>query len=286
MTGSLSPTVRRRELGSLLRELRKDLDLTIEDVSERLLCSPAKISRIETGHRNISLRDVRDLCDVYGVEDQTQRQHLMSLAKESKERAWWQEYDLPYSNYIGLEAAAISISDYESGSIPGLLQTQDYARALIRGMQPKMDIDAVDQQVAARLTRQEILTRENPPAFRAVLDEAALHRRVGTPEIMRNQLQRLIDMGQMPNVAIQIIPFNVGAHPGIDSTFIILEFSEPAVSSVVYVEGLVGNIYLERATDLERYTDVFDQLSTIALTVDESPSLIEEVRDGSTAKAV
>src|SRR5215469_3341302 len=128
-----SPTIRRRELGLLLRELRMRSGLTIDDVAERLLCSPSKISRIETAQRALSLRDVRDMCDLYGVNDQTERDRLMALSRESRQRAWWEDYDLPYSTYLGLEAEATLINDFKCGVVPSLLQTEDYARAVISG---------------------------------------------------------------------------------------------------------------------------------------------------------
>jgi len=259
-----SPTLRRRELGARLRELRQQANLTVEQVADELLCSAAKISRIETGAggRGVNPRDVRDLCQLYRVEG-AEREHLMALVKESKQQTWWQELDLPYKPFIGLEAAAVSIRDYESGLVPGLLQTQEYARALIEGMVPRLGADMVQQSLDARLKRQEILTRESPTRLHAIIDEAAVRRVVGGPEVMREQLAALIERAALPNVTVQLIPFEAGAHPGQDSTFMILE--EPTGADVVYIEGLVGNVYLERPADLERYTDVYDDLRSIAL---------------------
>ncbi|MGH2603659.1 MAG: Scr1 family TA system antitoxin-like transcriptional regulator, partial [Dehalococcoidia bacterium] len=167
MARGVSPTVRRRELGTLLRELRHGAGLTVEDVAGQLLCSPAKISRLETGQRGAALRDVRDLCGIYGVKDQSQVDRLMNLARESKQQTWWQEYDLTgaTSTLIGLEAAASSISDYQSSRLPGLLQTADYARAVLRGINPTWGAEIVEQRAEARLERQRILTRPDAPRF-------------------------------------------------------------------------------------------------------------------------
>jgi transcriptional regulator with XRE-family HTH domain len=250
--------------------------MTVEDVASRLLCSAAKISRIETGGRSVSLRDVRDLCAIYEVSA-AGREHLMELARESKQRAWWQAYDLPYKTFIGLETAAVKISDFESGAIPGLLQTREYARALAEGTMPKLTADVVQQTVDARLMRQQLLTRDNPPRFWTVIDEAALRRVVGSSATMREQLSVLAERALLPTVTVQIIPFESGAHPGIDSTFTILEFDEPTASDVVYVEGLVGNIYLERRVDIERYKRVFDEIRAIALGPRDSIALIERI---------
>jgi len=273
-----SPTVRRRELGALLRELRKGSGFTVEDVADRLLCSATKVSRMETGHRGATLRDVRDLCNLYGVDD-AKRERLMSLARQSRERSWWQEVDhqlsAPYSTYIGLETAAVSIRDYESGVVPGLLQTEDYARAMIRGNTlPRATPEVVDELVATRMTRQHILRGDDAPRLWAVLDEAVLHRRVGGAEVMRAQIERIIKDSELPNVTVQILPYDIGSHPGLDSTFIILEFAEPAVSNAVYVEGLVGQIYLERPQDVERYTHTFDHLRAMALSPADSLDLM------------
>jgi transcriptional regulator with XRE-family HTH domain len=269
-----SPTLRRRELGNRLRELRQQANLTVEEAMVVLECSAAKISRLETGSRGVNARDVRDLCEAYGV-DQAEREHLMALVKESRQQTWWQDLDVPYKPFIGLETAASSIRDYESGLVPGLLQTQEYARALIQGMVPRVTEDMLAQSLEARLTRQQILTREGPTTFHAVLDEAALRRVVGGPAVMRGQLAELVNRAKLPNVTIQVIPFEAGAHPGQDSTFMILEFEGQAATDVVYIEGLIGNFYLERQADLERYAQVFGDLCRKALDPERSVDLIE-----------
>lgn len=266
-----SPVVRRRELGALLRDLRIEAGLTVEQVAERLLVSPSKISRLETGQRGASLRDVRDLSDLYEVTDEEERQHLAGLAKESRKPAWWQRYSLPYANYVGLEAEALRISDFESGAFPGLLQTPDYARAIHESAMPKLEPELIDQRVEVRAARQAILTRSEPPPpqLHAIMDEAALHRVVGGPKVMADQIRRVAEACQLPNVSVQVVPFGAGAHPGMDSTFILLEFEDP-VPSVVYVEGLVGHLYLERSQDVQRYQQTFEYLRSISLSGTES----------------
>jgi transcriptional regulator with XRE-family HTH domain len=272
-----SPTVRRRELGALLRKLRADRGLTAEEVTERLLFSPTKLSRIETGQSGASPRDIRDLCDLYEVADPPEREHLMLLAREGKQRGWWQDYDLPYATYVGLEAEAALINVYQSGAVPGLLQTEEYARAMLRAQVPPFSTRELEQRVQARLTRQELLVQSNGPRYHAILDEAALHRGVGGPKVMRAQLQRISESAQLPNVTVQVISFEAGAHPAMESVFSILNFEQPLVSDIVYVEGLVGNIYLERSADMERYRKIFSHLRTIALNPSDSISLLTRI---------
>jgi transcriptional regulator with XRE-family HTH domain len=274
-----SPAVRRRELGALLRTLRTEKGLTVEQVAEQLLCSPSKVSRMETGHGIATLRDIRDLSNLYGVADEAQRDRMMRLAVEGKQQGWWEAYDLPYSKYVGLEAEAVSIHGYQSSVVPGLLQTADYARALHEAAAPKLSPDIIEQRVEVRLIRQQLLVRENPPIFKEVIDEAALHRIVGGHAVMCRQLERLIEACRLPDVTIRVIPFTVGAHPALESNFKILELTLPS-PDVVYVEGLLGSFYLERPEELESFNRVFDQLQTIALSPDETVELIAKIRDG------
>lgn len=277
-----SPTVRRRELGALLRKLRKDKDLTVDQVTTYLECSASKISRIETGQRGATPRDVRDLCDLYGVTDQAERGRLVGLAREGKQQGWWQSYDLPFATpmYVGLEAEAVRIKDYDSAVIPGLLQSADYLRALHDDPLPEptdreLTPELVERRVEARLIRQQLLTRRQPPPleFWAIMDEAALHRLIGGPAVMGAQLKRVVEAMQLPNVTVQVIPYSIGPHPALDSTFNILEFSG-AAPHLVYSEGLAGFIFMEREEDVERYNDVFRHLADIALTPDQSADLM------------
>lgn len=271
-----SPTVRRRELGALLRGLRNEKGLTAEQVADRLLCSLSKVSRMETGHSAPSLRDVRDLCDLYEVTDEATRDRLMSLVREGKGQAWWQSYDLAYATYVGLEAGAVAISAFQSSVVHGLLQTEDYARAGHEGAMPRFSPDQIELHIEAKLTRQRILIQDGPPRFAAVLDEAALHRMVGGRLVMAAQLAKLLKMAALPNVVLQILPYELGAHPAVESNFTILELPSPT-PGLVFVEGLVGSIHLERPDDLKRYHEIFDRLQSIALSPQDSTKLIAKL---------
>ncbi len=274
MAGTGSPTVRRRELGALLRKLRTDRNWTVDYVAQQLLCSPSKISRMETGHRGARARDIRDLCDLYGV-DHEQRLHLAELASEGKQRAWWQPLGLPYSTYVGLEAEASCISDYGLGYIPGLLQTADYARAIVKAAVPPWVPEIVEQRVNGRMIRQQILTRlQNPPRFQAVVDESVLHRVVGSPEVMSAQLTRLLEVSELPNVDLRVIPYEAGALPAGNNKFIIVTFTQPTVPDVVFVEGLTGDLYLEDAQDVEVYNATFWALSELAASTERTRAMI------------
>jgi transcriptional regulator with XRE-family HTH domain len=273
-----SPTLRRRELASQLRDLRKQSGRTVEDVARELLCSPPKISRIETGVRPASLRDVRDLCIIYGVDDSL-RDRLMTLAREAKQQGWWNRYeDLAIESLIGLEIEAAQISSYESCVIPWMFQTREYARAVIRGILPRIGDHVLDERVTARITRQELITRESPPHFWSLVDESALRRRVGSNDIMRDQLKRMVELATIPNITLQVVPFSLGAHPGLDNTFELLEF-QSAQSPVVYIDNMAGALYVERAADVDRFKEALMHLRAGALDPESSISLIERVRE-------
>jgi transcriptional regulator with XRE-family HTH domain len=268
-----SPTVRRRELGALLKALRNAKGWTAEQVAERLLISTSKLSRLETGQRGASARDVRDLCDLYEVDDE-QRRHLQELAREGKQRAWWQPLALPYSTYVGLEAEATFIRDYGLGIMPGLLQTPDYARAIVRAQIPKREPDVVEQRVQGRMTRQELLHSADAPDFEAVVDESVLHREVGSAAIMQAQLERLLELSDLPNVTLRVIPYEAGALPAGNNKFIILRFAQPTVSDVVFIEGLTGDLYLDDPRDVEIYNTTFRTLVDLAASPDVTLDII------------
>jgi transcriptional regulator with XRE-family HTH domain len=263
----------------LLRQLRIGRGLSIDDVAERAMFSATKLSRLETGRVGASPRDIRDLCIVYGITDATERERLMALAKEGKQRAWWQQFDLPYATYVGLEAEATSISDYNPDIVPGLLQIEGYARAIFESGDPTLDPATLERRIEARIRRQALLTRHDhdAPLFYCIVDEGALRRAVGGPAVMRAQLARIIEAASLPKVTFQLIPFDVGAHPGLDSNFVILEFAKPMVNDIVYVEGAVGNIYLESAADLERYKRIFSRLQSIALDPEGSVAMAARI---------
>lgn len=276
MAGTGSPTVRRRELGALLRKLRTDRDWTVDFVAQQLLCSPSKISRMETGHRGASARDIRDLCDLYDVDGE-ERQHLTELASQGKQRAWWQPLGLPYSTYVGLEAEASSISDYGLGGMPGLLQNADYARAILRAAAPRWVPEIVEQRVNGRLARQQILSGPNPPWFHAVIDESVLHRVVGSPAVMHAQLSRLLEITEFPNVDLGVIPFEAGALPSGNNKFIILSFASPTIADVVFVEGLTGDLYLDDPDEVEAYNITFRALGDLAGTTEQARAMISSM---------
>jgi transcriptional regulator with XRE-family HTH domain len=278
VVGDRSPTLRRRELASQLRELRRQSGRTVDEVAQELLCSPPKISRIETGVRPASLRDVRDLCNLYGVDDEL-RARLMTLAREAKQQGWWNRYgDTDIDSLIGLEIEAAQISSYESCVIPWMFQTREYAQAVIKGVLPRIDGHVLDERVAVRLTRQELITRESPPHFWSLVDESALRRRVGSNQVMSNQLKAMVELAAIPNMTLQVVPFSLGAHPGLDNTFTLLEF-QSTQRPVVYIENMAGTLYLERTSDVDRYKEALMHLRAGALDPDSSVSRIEQIRE-------
>ena len=240
------------------------------------MVSPSKVSRLETGQRGASARDIRDLCDLYEV-DEEQRQHLMELAIEGKQRAWWQPLGMPYPRYVGLEAEAASISDYGLGIMPGLLQNADYARAQVLAAVPRWVPDEVERRVRSRIARQQRLFSEHPPQFEAVVDESVLHRVVGSPAIMRAQLERLLELSDLPHVTLRVIPYDAGALPAGNNKFIILRFAQPAVPDVVFIEGLTGDLYLEEPHDVETYSTTFRALAQLAAEPDITRDIITAV---------
>jgi transcriptional regulator with XRE-family HTH domain len=247
----------------MLKALRGERGWTAEQVADLLGFSPSKVSRLETGQRGASARDVTKLCDLYEV-DEAKRQRMADLAREGKQRAWWQPLNLPYSTYIGLEAEAASIRDYGLGIIPGLLQAPDYARAVVRATLPDLAPEAVEQRVYGRATRQQLLLGKDAPRFEAVVDESVLHRVVGSPAIMRAQLERLLELSELPSVTLRVMPYSAGALPAGNNKFIILSFALSAVPDVVFIEGLTGDLFLEDPTDVEAYKATYGTLVRLA----------------------
>jgi len=273
-----SPPASRRELGFVLRALREDRGITVEQAAERLLCSPDKINRMESSFRSGTLRDVRDLCDLYGVTKETQRRHLMQLARDSKQQAWYESYDTDprRSKYIGYESDASFVKLYHSAVLPGIMQTAEYTRALHQNSPYNFTPERVEQVAELRLMRQRVLTRPDPPIFLVILDEAALRRSVGGAAAMRDQLARIIEVSKLPNVTLQILPFDAGAHPAMDSSFTILEFNEP-VPAILYTEGLPGFSYIEKPGDVVRHQRMFEILSATSLNEEESIQFINNM---------
>jgi len=271
-----SPEACRRELGIRLGKLRNDKGLTVQQVAGHLMCKAAKVRRMEAGFRAGTLRDIRDLCDLYGVTSEADRSRIMKLAEEGKQPGWWQPYELAYDKYVGLEEDAVSISGFQSSVVHGLLQTADYARAGHEGALPRLRPDQIEKQIEAKLTRQRILTRDNPPRLTVVLDEAALHRMIGGRQVMAAQLEKILETSARPNIVVRILSFQHGAHPALESNFTILELPNHS-PGVVYVEGLIGATYLERTKDLEGYNEVFNKLQSIALSPADTADLIADL---------
>jgi transcriptional regulator with XRE-family HTH domain len=273
-----SPTVRRRRLGIELRRLRETAGLMIEDVATHLECSSSKVSRIETGKAVARVRDVRDMLELYDVTD-TQTDLLLTIVREAQQKGWWTDYEdvLPaaFETYVGLEAEASSLRTFQH-HVHGLLQTEGYARAMLRGAHLS-DSEGVERLVALRMRRQDMLTKPTPIELWAVIDEAALHRLMGGAEVMRGQLAHLVEVAELPNVTLQVLPFAKGAHAGVIGAFTLIEFPDPTDNDVVYVDSPAGNIYLEKDKDLRRYTLVFDHLRAAALPPDESVPFIEQI---------
>ena len=281
-SAGINPTVRRRRLGAKLRELREERKFTAEDVAQQLLVSQSKISRLENGRRAISQRDVRDLCRVYSVTDEKLIEALMTMARESRQRGWWHAFgDVPYSVYIGLEANAVKARNYESLFVPGMLQTREYAAAVIQGIQPEALPEANEKRIEIRMRRQEVIyDPDKPLRLWAVLDEAVLHREVGGPQVMREQLEQLIALSQQTHITVQVLPYSIGAHPGMSGTFSILEFEDEADATIVYLEGVTSDLYLEKDTDVKTYSTLYEHLRAMALGPDQTRELIDRVAKG------
>ncbi|MGK5733890.1 helix-turn-helix domain-containing protein [Streptomyces sp. URMC 124] len=281
MASSVNPTVRRRRLGQELRKLRELKGMTAEEVAERLLVSQSKISRLENGRRSISQRDVRDLCGVYGVEDHRIVDSLMQMAKESRQQGWWHAFgDIPYSVYIGLETDAASLRVYEASLVPGLLQTPNYASAVTEGSWPEATAADIERRVQVRMRRQErISDPENPLRLWAVIDESALRRIVGSREIMAEQMRQLVQFSLEPHITVQVLPYDVGAHPGMYGKFSILEFNDPQDASTVYLEGITSDLYLEKPNDVQTYSVMYEHLRMQALNAEHSRQFIDRVAE-------
>jgi transcriptional regulator with XRE-family HTH domain len=274
VTSRLSPTVRRRRLGLELRRLREAAGVTIDAVAERLECSSSKISRIETGHSGATPRDVRDMLAVYGVSGPA-AEDLVQVAREARQKGWWHLYGTVLTTaYVGLEAAASSIRAYEAQVVPGLLQVEEYARAMICEARPDISDAEVDRRVHVRMARQSLLTQDEPLQLSVVLDEAAFHRLVGGPEVMRRQVDHLTRMSALPNIALQVLPFSAGPHAGMDGSFAILGYEEPADPDVVFASNAAGGLFLEKDEELRRYHAIFEQLKKSALPPEESIALL------------
>nr|WP_198543153.1 helix-turn-helix transcriptional regulator [Pseudofrankia sp. BMG5.36] len=276
------PTVRSRRLAAELRRLREAAGLTREQVAEQTGINPATLYRHETAtaRSRPQRRTMIALLNLYGATDQ-QREDLIALSREADIQGWLRPYHAelpePYTAYISFEAEARAVRNYESLFIPGLLQTEDYARAAIRGNLPRATPTQIDQRVQARLERQTVLTKANPLHLWAILDEAALHRQVGGPGILHAQLTRLLETADQPNVTIQVIPYTVGAHPGMQGSFSIMDFPHRTDPEIIHVDGMAGDLFLDAEADIRRYSLVFDLLRAQALSPDDTAALINNL---------
>ena len=271
-----TPTGRRRRLGAELRRLREDAGLTIDRVAEALECSQSKVSRIETGQVSATPRDVRDMLELYRVSE-AQREAMVQIAREARQRGWWQKFvDVPdgVPAYVGLEVAATSIDIYMSLIVPALLQTADYARAVIGAVRPDLPASEIDRRVELRVRRQALLDQERPPRLRVLLDDTVLRRPVGGPEVMAAQRRRLLEDADRPAVTVQVLPVEAGVHAGMDGPFTIFGYPAPAERDVVALDSAADALYLEQPDDVRRYRRVFELLLPAALTPKASAELI------------
>jgi hypothetical protein len=274
-----SPTVKRRRLAAELRRHREAASLTIDEVAERLEWSTAKISRIENARVSVLPRDVKFLLGTYGLSAQDEVWDvLLTLARESRQRGWWQQYGeaVPdwFEVFVGLEAEAATAFGYDAEFVPGILQTEKYARAIHRAQLFNASEEEIERLVRVRMARQELLTSDDAPQLWLVMNEAVVRRVVGGRDVMREQLKRLIDASRLPNMTLQVVPFSAGAHPAMDGSFELLGFPEPLDPQIVYVEYHTGALYLEKPAEVGRYRLMFDHLRASALPVDASRNLM------------
>ena len=274
------PTVRRMLVGAQLRRLRIEAGLSREEAGEAIRASEWKIHRLENGQVGFKDRDVGDLLRLYGVTDPDDIAGFLQFAREANAPGWWQQFGdlLPqwFKAYVDLESAATLIRTYEGQLVPGLLQTEDYMRAVI-GAHLDEPPEEAERRVALRMARQALLTRPDGPRLWAVIDEAALRRPVGSPEVMRGQLERLIAATKLANVVLQILPFHAGAHPGMVGAFSILRFADGELPDVVYVEHLTNAQYLDRRDDVDRYLHVMDRISMHAAPPDKTVDILHKI---------
>jgi transcriptional regulator with XRE-family HTH domain len=278
MAPSSSPTVRRRRLAAELHRLRQASKLTIDQVAETLEWSSGKVSKIENARVSVLPRDARKLLEVYGIAEGPERDLLLSLARESRQRGWWQQYGeaVPewFATYVGLEAEASAISIYRAEIVPGLLQTERYATALHRAALINATAEEIERHVAVRMERQALLKQPDAPQLWVVLNEAVIRRVIGDRAIMHQQLTKLMEVASAPNITLQVLPFSAGAHTSMDSAFSIVSFEPPTDGDIVYFEHPTCSLYLEKPDEVARYRLVYEHLRAASLSLDESRRLI------------
>ncbi len=265
-----SPTVRERRLARALRHLREEAGLTIEEIAEKLEMSASTVSRMETAQVGVRPRDLKFLLDMYEVSE-AERDQLLQIARERRQQRWWREYaDLPSILFAGLEEDASAIWQYSTQLIPGLLQTEAYARAVLQAIRLDAKPGDVERRLELRIHRQELLTSEHAPEYWVVLDEAVVLRQVGGPAVMADQLGELIEAARRPNVTLQVLPFTSGEHAGMDGEFTVFHYLESADPDVVYIENTGSDLYLEAPEVTRRYSKIFDHLRAAAQNPAES----------------
>jgi len=272
------PTVLRMLLGAQLRRLRETAGVTRDDAGYHIRASGSKISRMELGRVSFKERDVTDLLEFYGVDDVAEKEKLVQLTREANATPWYQKFQdvVPdwFHVFVGLEEAAQLIRVYEVQFVPGLLQTEEYARAVILQGAPGLDPDEVERRVALRMGRQKLLTRENPPRYWVVMDEAALRRPMGGRDVHVGQIERLIDLVGEPNITIQVMPFRYGGHAAEGGAFHIMRFPETDLPDVVYMEYLTGAHYIDKPEEVERYAAVMERLSVAGTSPDRTREIL------------
>jgi transcriptional regulator with XRE-family HTH domain len=270
-------------VGAKLRRLRTDLGLSREEAAEAIRASEWKIHRLENGQVGFKERDLVDLLDRYQVSDPAEVDELLAMAREANAPGWWQRYGdvLPqwFRAYVDLESAATLIRTYEGQFIPGLLQTDDYMRAVIHGAHLDESAEEVGRRVRLRMARQTLLTREHPPRLWAVVDEAALRRPVGGREVMRGQVERLIEAAKLPNVTLQVLGFDSGAHPAMVGSFSVLRFPDQELPDVVYLEHLTSASYLNKPDEVDRYLHVMESICVRAAPPERTVELLDQILD-------
>lgn len=277
MPRASGPTIARWQLGHQLKALRENAKITQQQIADVLGCSESKIYKIEAGDVGINRGDLLVMLGRYNVaEDDARAETALDLQRQGKQRGWWSKYGtLPinYAMYVGLEGAATEVRNFELAVVPGLLQTREYATAIMTAAWPD-DQREVERRVELRMERQACLTEDPPLNFWAVVDEAVIRRRTGGSEVMAAQLNHLLTLSNRPNITIQVLPFSEGWHPGAVGSFSILEFPEGVHSPVAYVISQAGDVYLEREDDMRRVTLTYTHLQTAALSASKSRELI------------
>jgi hypothetical protein len=273
-----SPTVLRLVIGTQLRRLREAAGITCEEAGDTIRASHAKISRLELGRVGFKERDIVDLLDLYGVADAGERAAFLQLVRQANTPGWWHRYSdvLPgwFEMYVRLEQAASAIHGYQVQFVPGLFQTEEYARAVIAAAEPATDLE---QRVHLRMERQKLVTEPNAPQFRAVLDEGAVRRTYGSAHVMREQLEHLVDLADLPNVTLQVLPFDRGGPAAATGPFTMLQFAEDDLPDIVYLEQLTSAVYLDKAAEVERYRTAMGRIATAAATPDDSRALLKTI---------